>query len=113
MPMPPSTDHRVSLKEAVEMVKRFRSSPAPQALGRADSAGAFRAGMLPRAAVEDLLSQKGCEGVRIYPAHMADGSPTLVLVGVDGNGNDMTAGIILEKVAPCPPYCPGDSPLDS
>lgn len=113
MPFPPPADHRVSLREATEMVKRFRSSTAAQAIGKAGPAGTFRGGMLPRAAVEELLAQKGCEGVRVYHAHEPDGTPTLVLVGVDGEADDMADGIILEKVYPCPPYCPRNSSLDS
>ncbi|MGH7658791.1 MAG: hypothetical protein ACREL6_11205 [Gemmatimonadales bacterium] len=113
MPFPPPADHRVSLREATEMVKRFRSSTAAQALGKAGPAGAFRGGMLPRAAVEELLAQKGCEGIRIYHAQLDDGVPTLVLVGVDKEADDMTDGVILEKFYPCPPYCPSNSPLDS
>jgi hypothetical protein len=66
--------------------------------------------MFPRAAVQALLAQKGCEGLRYYFGRKDDGSSALVLVGVDADGNDMTSGEILEWSYPCPPVCgdPGD-----
>lgn len=62
-------------------------------------------GMFNRDVLDKILSQKGCIGIRYYYAKMDDGNPTLVVVGVDSTGKDMTTGVIAEKVAPCPPYC--------
>jgi hypothetical protein len=36
---------------------------------------------------------------------------TLVLVGVDVSGNDLTNGVILDDLAGCPPFCSINSPL--
>jgi hypothetical protein len=30
---------------------------------------------------------------------------SLVMVGVDTDGNDMTSGTIMEEAYPCPPFC--------
>lgn len=62
-------------------------------------------GMFYRDGLEKVLAQKNCVGVRFYYAKMDDGTPTLVAVGVDSTGKDMTKGVLLEKIAPCPPYC--------
>jgi len=63
--------------------------------------------------LQQILSQDGCIGVRIY-----NGSDTqnyhqanLVLVGVDKNGEDLSEGVIIENLAPCPSNCPQSSPL--
>ena len=62
-------------------------------------------GMFNREGLEKVLGQKNCVGIRFYYAKMDDGTPTLVAVGVDSTGKDMTKGVLLEKIAPCPPYC--------
>lgn len=67
--------------------------------------------MFFREGLEKVLRQKGCIGVRFYYAKMDDGTPTLVAVGVDSTGNDLTKGVLLEKVAPCPPFCAEASEL--
>lgn len=71
-----------------------------------------KGGMFYREGLEKVLGQKNCIGVRFYYAKMDDGTPTLVAVGVDSTGNDMTKGVLLEKIAPCPPYC-NDTELQS
>jgi hypothetical protein len=49
--------------------------------------------------------------LRIYQGRAADGTPALVLVGVDAKGNDMTQGTVLEYSFPCPPFCPEPNDL--
>jgi hypothetical protein len=46
-----------------------------------------------------------------YSAANAAGALTLVIVGVDANGNDMTAGKIMNRLIKCPNDCPPNSPL--
>ncbi len=59
-----------------------------------------------------ITEQKGCISVRIYNGYDTENNTTnLVLVGVDSEGEDMTEGIIIERVFSCPPYCSGKSPL--
>jgi hypothetical protein len=96
MPMPPQRDHRISRAEAAAMTRRFRDADGPRA---------ERGGMFPRAAVQALLAQKGCEGLRYYFGRRDDSSSAMILVGVDADGNDMTSGEILEWSYPCPPFC--------
>jgi hypothetical protein len=89
-------DHRVSLEAALKYVKNFRDSPdTPNILG----------GSFSKDACDKILTQSGCSGIRIYYAKKDDGEPTIVLVGVDADGNDMENGYIAEEMRPCPPYC--------
>ena len=64
-----------------------------------------------RRALDRILKQDGCSGVRCYFAQKADESWTLVLVGVDEKGKDMAKGEIAEEAQPCPPICDPESPL--
>ena len=59
-----------------------------------------------------ILEQDGCIGIRFYNGYdSVNQTNNLVLVGVDNNGEDITSGIILEKLIPCPKDCPKNSDL--
>lgn len=96
MALPPPRDHRITLAEAMALTRRFKESVSPKT---------ERGGMFHRAAVDEVLRQPGCVGLRFYHGRNADGSAAVVLVGVDEQGNDMTDGVLLERQYPCPPYC--------
>ncbi|MFA6456463.1 MAG: hypothetical protein WCW40_06530 [Bacteroidota bacterium] len=64
-----------------------------------------KGGMFFRDVFDKMLSQKGVVGIRYYYAKMDDGTPTIVLVGVDSLGKDMTTSTVAERTYPCPPYC--------
>lgn len=93
--------HWIDLKSAAELTARWRkhNANAPKAMG------------FERAALDRILKQDGCVAVRCYYAQKADESWTLVLVGVDAEGKDLTAGEIAEEAQPCPPWCDDRSPL--
>ena len=95
-------DHLVSLDLAVKYVHNFETKPAVPMI---------KGGYFGRDIFETILSQKGCVGIRYYYARTDSGDATLVLVGVDSTGNDQIEGAIADKTYPCPPYCPGSSPL--
>lgn len=98
-PLDPGHDHRISLPDAAAQAKLHRQGgPA-----RAGDSGAFNA-----KAVLALLAQPGCVGLRYYKGRKKDGDDSLILVGVDGQGNDMVNGELLEFGMRCPPYC-GDA----
>jgi hypothetical protein len=107
MPMPPQRDHKIPLAAAAAMTRRHREER-----GARNADEGARGGMFPREPVEQLLAQKGCAGVRFYYARDEKGIPTLVLVGVDQDGNDMVKGSILEWNFPCPPVCGDPSGLN-
>ena len=101
MPLPEKRDHKISLAEATELTKRHRK----------DNPTAGHAEFFHREAFDALLKQPGCAGIRIYHGKGTKGEHHCVLVGVDGNGFDMTAGGIMQQSAPCPPYCDAESAL--
>ena len=54
--------------------------------------------------IQTILDQSGCEGIRIYNGY-GQSKRNMVLVGIDGDSNDMTSGNILDLGTPCPSYC--------
>ena len=101
MALPPR-DHHISLAEAAALTKRYRDAKVS-----AEKSGAFH-----KDQVLKLLDQPGCVALRIHYGRNADGSPALVLTGIDAADNDLT-GDILERHYPCPPYCGATNPLNS
>jgi hypothetical protein len=95
MPLPPPRDHRIATNAAATLLHRHRTA----------AAGAERGGMFHAQPVKDLLAQPGCVGLRFYHGRNEDGTPALVLVGVDAKGNDLSGGVVLEFHWPCPPFC--------
>ena len=99
----PTFDHEIGVTEAREMIVRFkRNHPGEK------TAAAFT-----RVPLDQILAQRGCAGIRMYFAQHEDGSPTLVLVGVDSDGNDLDEGFIAQKSFLCPPFCDLNSVLDT
>jgi hypothetical protein len=95
----PDRDHRISLADAVRIVDARRK--ADDGNPAAEHPFAFN-----RQGLALVLGQQGCVAVRAYPAQHDDGSHSWVLVGVDGQGNDMTGGVLLQEPFVCPPFCP-------
>jgi hypothetical protein len=98
-----NNNHEITLQEAITMTHAYQNSP--------QFAGQTKAGLISATAIQDLLNQPGCVGVRIYFALNANDNLTLVLVGTDINEKDMTNGVILDKLKDCPPICDFDSDL--
>lgn len=64
--------------------------------------------------LKEILEQPGCMGIRAYYAINDAGEKQLVLVGADGDGNDMlSGGKILDFSFPCPTECDSASPLNN
>ena len=95
-------NHVVPLDTAVHFVHNFRAKPA---------APATKGGYFARSIFEKILGQPGSVGIRYYYAAKDDGTPTLVLVGVDSTGNDMVKGVVGEVTTPCPPLCSSSNEL--
>jgi hypothetical protein len=62
-------------------------------------------GTFARRAFDQILAQPGCIGVRFYFAQKTDGTPTVVVVGVNAQGLAMTSGAVEDNDLPCPPWC--------
>jgi hypothetical protein len=94
-------DHNITLQEAVGLTKAYRLSTTSDAvLGH----------YFGKDALEKTLAQTGCVGLRLYYGKHKDGRPTIVIVGVDNTGTDMTSGLICQRTWLCPPLC-NDSQL--
>jgi hypothetical protein len=97
-----SEDHSISLETAVRMTTRYRAD-APAGAALAESFG--------RDAIAAILAHPRCVGLKIYHGVNDDGRQVVVLIGVDGDGDDITDGYIGDNGIWCPPVC-GNSPLD-
>jgi hypothetical protein len=99
---PGAEKHEVSLEEAKLHIQRHKKNPIhPNHHG----------GSFDRAAIDKILAQPGCKALRIYHGKNEDGTPSIVLVGIDAAGNDMTKAAIMEGILPCPPFCGVNSEL--
>ena len=87
--------HRISQEDAAQLVSRWRKG----------NPGPIHSVSYDRVAIDRILAQKGCEGIRCIQACNEDGSWTLVLAGVDSDGNDIIPGELAEMGKPCPPFC--------
>ena len=96
-------NHTITLDQAVKYINNFKNFPKTPTIK-----GAY----FGRNIFDKILSQPGCIGIRYYYAQKDDGSSNLVLVGVDGSGNDITVGILGDEAFPCPPYCGPPSQLN-
>ncbi|HTR21195.1 MAG TPA: hypothetical protein VMH88_10110, partial [Gemmatimonadales bacterium] len=90
----PVGEHDIALAEARELIARRRRIAM-------ESGGAFK-----KEALDRLLAQPGCVGMRIYYGVHPDGRPAMVLVAVDEHGEELLKGALLEQHYPCPPFCP-------
>lgn len=95
----PERNHRITLEQARELTRNHRGGAPPGA------GGPFRAGAFRREIVDEILAQAGCAGLRIYMGRTATGEQTLMIVGIDADGNDLSAGTIADDTLPCPPFC--------
>jgi hypothetical protein len=118
------TDHKITLQRAIEMTRLYRENKdkilVPDVLGKhiLSMSETFN-----REAIDRLLAQPNCAGLRIY--YSMDESLKLhaILVGVDEanrdilpsstEGKEEDGGEIVEDGKLCPPACAEDSPLNS
>jgi hypothetical protein len=97
-------DHSITLADAAALTARYRQQMSP---------GQIKAGFFGRKAIEAILAQPNCAGIRIYFGLNAANEQELVLVDAMANENDMENGVIAENVIKCPPICPAANPLNS
>lgn len=97
-----SEGHDISLSEAADLTRNYRKTA---------SHGSITGESFGRKAIQDLLDQSDCVGIRVYYGRKADGSQALVLVGVASTGADLANGKLVETGFPCPPFCDLTSPL--
>lgn len=95
--------NQISLQEAETLTHAFQNSIEFQ--------GQTIAGEINKAEIVNLINQTDCINIRIYNAINSNNQLTFVIVGVNAAGEDMTGGIILDRLALCPPNCHNSSPL--
>lgn len=95
--------NEITLAEAITMTHAYQNDSL--------FSGQTISAKIPNAAYLDIINQPGCVEVRTYFAKNEAGALTLVMVGVDTNGNDMTAGKIMNRHQLCPIECAPNSPL--
>lgn len=97
-----NTGEVITLKEAIDFTHSFQ-------VKNPDELKSFLLGVNK---LNLILEHNDCIGLRIYNGYNTETSKNnLVLVGIDTNGEDITNGVILENLNPCPPDCPKSSPL--
>jgi hypothetical protein len=101
MALSSTSGEQIPLIEAQDLVKSFRDT-FPNEIK-----GSFIGGDNIKA----LLDQEDCIGIRCYHGYDNHGKMTLVMVGVDVGEKDMTDGIIMDRMRPCPDYCDQTSAL--
>lgn len=104
MPLPPSRSQQISLAEAAADTRRFRDRAGPDA---------EKGGFFFREVLDKLLAQPGCVGIRYYHGLDAQDQPSLIIVGVDAKGDDITGGVLMDFHYPCPPFCGDGNALNS
>jgi len=95
--------HLISLAEAAQMTHAFQNATQFQ--------GMTVACMMDNNAYQQIMTQPGCTSVRTYFALDDLNNLTIVVVGVDAQGNDIASGIIMERAYRCPILCHKNSPL--
>lgn len=90
-------DHSISLTDASTLCANYRQN----------NPGAIKAHFFGKTAIQDILNQTNCVGIRIYYGEDSGGNKQLVVVGTDANENDLTGGYLAERSITCPPYCGG------
>jgi hypothetical protein len=97
-------NHDLPLATAASWTKNYRDASA---------AGVIKAHYFGKAAIQALLNQEECVGLRIYYALDENGAKQLIIVGVKANEDDLYNGVILDRSYPCPSLCGAANPLNS
>ncbi len=100
--MPQNT---ITLETAQAWATNWRSNPA----------NTVKAFLIPQINLTSLLAQRDTQDVRAYVGIDDQGKHTLMLVGVDANGNDLINAAegqyIYDFTLPCPETCDVNSSL--
>lgn len=90
-------NHDITLDDAAGMTKRYRDAGINRIKG----------GFFGRDALEAILAQSDCVGIRFYFALDAATVPdmTVVLLGAKANEDDIANGRLAEFALPCPNQC--------
>lgn len=96
--------HDISLSQASAWTKNYRDTiTTGQTIGH----------YFGKAAIQAILAQPDCVGIRIYYGLDEAGAKQIITTGVDQAGNDLYNGLLAERTIKCPPDCGLANPLNS
>ncbi|MEO8146073.1 MAG: hypothetical protein ABI723_00485 [Bacteroidia bacterium] len=102
--VPANTDQSIALTDAALCNRTYRAS--------ANFADGRKGGMFGIEAINEIIRQTGCAGLRFCFAKDADGVKTIVLYGVDTTGQNLNT-YVGDQNCPCPNFCGAVNPLNS
>jgi hypothetical protein len=103
MPTPdPNQNHEISLVAASDLTHRYQES---------EEFNGVYGGFFGKNAIQEILDQQDCVGIRYYYGLTIENQPVLVLVGVTADNVDMVGGKLAELSLPCPDLCDNSSQL--
>lgn len=113
----PDITHRISLQKAKEMTARYNSNKNAVIKKEYEGKIFMDCETFNREAFDAVLAQEGCVGVRIYFSMNEDLSIRTIIVGVNGDNQDILppetaaettddTAVIVEDGKVCPPDCP-------
>ncbi len=120
--LPGPNDHFISLSKAVDMTTDYRANKESILATTYQNQD-----ILPlsetfhRNALDTLLAQEGCEGIRVYPGMDENLKIHMLMVGVTEDNEDIIPETnlteneftsIIEEAHRCPPLCAPASPLN-
>ena len=97
-------DQRLLLSNAALQTLNYRSSTF--------YADGIKGGIIGVEAINALLTQAGCIGIRFYIGKDAAGKKTAVLYGVNSSGVDLTS-YVCDQAVPCPTFCSNNNVLNT
>lgn len=97
-------DHDISLTEAAHLTENYRNEAGTSAT---------IAHYFGSNAIQAILDQENCVGIRIYYGLKDNGEKQLVITGVNSAGNDLYNGLLAERSLSCPTDCSASNPLNS
>jgi hypothetical protein len=99
-------DHSITFEEGAVLTQNYRDKMP---------IGVRKGGYFGMDAIQSLLDEEGCVGIRYYYGLDKDDKQVLVLVGVDEDENDIISerALCIEASVPCPPYCGNENILNS
>jgi len=96
-------DHSITLAEASAWTENYRNANPDEVLGHA----------IGKKAINDILTQDNCVGLRAYYALDGNGNKQIIFVGIKANGDDLYQGRLAERTYVCPPDCASSNSLNS
>ena len=98
-----AVDHAISHGQAAALTARYRDSML---------AGQPKGGFFGKKAVQRLLDEPECRGLRFFYGANRDGQRVIVIMCTDRYGAEMLHGPKIDLSGGCPPFCGPGNPLN-